>query len=125
MKFGKKKEKGDGQSASVTFRSEPKVEEERLRTPIRGRIIDRDNGMRFIPEVSAVRVQSQDYRLLIMEDYVPTLGQIEGTITFLTPDGEIRFPNIRGFYKHQHNEFTLLVQQGEAVHKSRTDFHQE
>lgn len=100
-------------------------EEEHLRSPIRGRVIDRDNGMQFIPQVSAVRVQSQDYRILIMEDYVPTLGQIEGTITFLTPEGEIRFSDIRGFYKHQYNEFTLLLQQGEAVHRRREDVDSE
>ncbi|MFI3313605.1 MAG: hypothetical protein R3Y62_06925 [Eubacteriales bacterium] len=102
-----------------------RVEEERLRNPIRGRVIDRDNGMQFIPQVSAVRVQSQEYRILIMEDYVPTLGQIEGTITFLTPEGEIRFDDIRGFYKHQHNEFTLLLQQGEAAHSPRQDLEPE
>lgn len=86
---------------------EPVQEETEYR--IRGRIIDAENGMRFLPEVAAVRIRSEEYVLLVMEDYLPTLGQIDGSISFLVPGEEVTFNNIHGFYKHQHNEFTLLI----------------
>lgn len=76
---------------------------------IRARIIDEENGFRLLTGVRVVRVHSRDYTLLIMEDYLPALGKIDGSVTFLTGDGEYRLEGIRGFYKHQHNEFTILL----------------
>lgn len=57
---------------------------------IRARIIDGSAGLSFLPEVSAVRIRDIDYGLLVMEDFMPTLGGIDGTIVFLTPQGEVR-----------------------------------
>lgn len=76
---------------------------------IRARIIDAENDMRFLPEVSAVRIRSAEYVLLVLADYMPALGEINGSVSFLTPEEEIFFTDIHGFYKHQHNEFTLLI----------------
>lgn len=91
---------------------EPVFEEDEYQSvaKIRGRIIDNEKGMRFLPEVLAVRIRSERFGLLIMEDYMPTLGSIDGSVVFLTPEGEVRYDAIQGFYKHQYNEFTLLVQ---------------
>lgn len=78
---------------------------------IRARIIDGDKGLSFLPEVSAVRTRDVDANLLIMEDFMPIIGGIEGSIVFLTPNGEVRYDDIKGFYKHQQNEFTLIIQE--------------
>lgn len=87
----------------------------RLTGSIRARVIDEEHGLRLLSGVYAVRLQSRDYSLLIMEDYMPMLGQIDGTVVFLTEEREVRLEKIQGFYKHQHNEFTLLVESGAAV----------
>ncbi len=81
------------------------------KTNITARIIDYDSGMKVLQDIKAVRIQSKDYVLLIMEDYVPTLGKVEGKIVFLTRDDEIVYENVKGFYKHQYNEFTILLEQ--------------
>lgn len=83
---------------------------ERQRGKIHARIIDEENGLRLISGVRAVRVIDRRSRILIMEDYLPTLGKIDGSIVIVTTDGEIAYDGIQGFYKHQHNEFTLLIE---------------
>lgn len=80
---------------------------------IKGRIIDEQHGLQILEHVYAVRIISKDYVLLVMEDYAPTLGQVEGNIVFLCKDKEVTFDNIHGYYKHEHNEFTLLIQEDE------------
>lgn len=85
------------------------VEQQRGR--IHARVIDEENGLRVIGGVLAVRVIDRHARVLIMEDYLPTLGKIDGSIVIVTREGEIPYRGIRGFYKHQHNEFTLLIEQ--------------
>ena len=77
---------------------------------IQARIIDYQNGLRVLSSVQGVRIRSRDYVLLIMEDYLPAIGKIDGTVTFLTENGEETYTGISGFYKHQHNEFTLLIE---------------
>ncbi len=77
---------------------------------IHARVIDEEKGLRLITGVSVVRVRSKEYNLLIMEDYLPALGKVDGSVTFLTRDEEYHLEGVKGFYKHQHNEFTLLLE---------------
>lgn len=81
---------------------------------IKARVIDEESGYQKLEGVRAVRLNSSDYRLLIMEDFADTLGRIEGDVTFLLAEREVRLENILGYYKHRHNEFTLLVQEDRA-----------
>lgn len=83
---------------------------EQQRGKIHARVIDEENGLQVISGVRAVRVIDRHARILIMEDYLPTLGRIEGSIVIITTEGEIAYDGIKGFYKHQHNEFTLLIE---------------
>lgn len=83
---------------------------ERQRGRIHARVIDEENGLRVISGVQGVRVIDRHNRMLIMEDYLPTLGRIDGSIVIITTEGEIAYDGIKGFYKHQHNEFTLLIE---------------
>ena len=57
---------------------------------IRVRIIDEVNGLQYLDNVRLIRLKSKTYKLLIMEDFAATLGQIEGDITFLSGDREVQ-----------------------------------
>lgn len=81
---------------------------------INARIIDARAGLRVLDGVYAVRIHSRDFYALIMNDYLPTLGKVEGDVIFLNRDGEYPCLGVRGFYKHQHNEFTLLIEEHTA-----------
>ena len=83
----------------------------RDRGRINDRIIDASSGLKVISGVYAVRIHSKDYYALIMNDYIPALGRVDGDIIFLSRDGEHPYHAVRGFYKHQHNEFTLLIEE--------------
>lgn len=78
---------------------------------INARIIDEINGYQQLGNVRAIRINSKDYRLLILDRFADTLGRIEGSVVFILADGEVKLKNICGYYKHRHNEFTLLIQE--------------
>ena len=78
---------------------------------ISARVIDVNSGLRVLRGVYAVRIHSADFYALIMNDYLPALGKIDGDVTFLDHEGEHIYRCVRGFYKHQHNEFTLLIEE--------------
>ncbi|MDO4268931.1 MAG: hypothetical protein Q4C73_10705 [Eubacteriales bacterium] len=76
---------------------------------MKARIISMEEGLREIGQVRLIRVISQDYNLLIMEDYMPVIGEIRGTVTIVSEDGEYRAENIKGFFSVRKNLFSLML----------------
>ena len=89
---------------------------------IKARVLDYPHGVRTLEHVQMVRIKSKDYSLLIMDDYMPIIGQIEGSVEIVQKDGILPIENIKGFYMHRENEFSLLIesQQESAAAKEET-----
>ena len=69
-----------------------------------------DTGLDTYDDVSYVRITSKDYNLLIMLDYVPIIGEIKGKVDINTPNGEIKFENIKASFMNSNNVFNLMIQ---------------
>ncbi len=72
-------------------------------------IMSYERGLELYDQVALVRVKSEDYTLLIMEDFAPTLGEIRGTVTVLTDEDEHLYENIQGYFQQRDNVFSLLI----------------
>ena len=66
-------------------------------------------GLQIIKDVCIVRVRGRDSSLLIMEDYMPIIGEIEGGIDLIGKDFFQVLEPIHGFFCHDHNVFFLLL----------------
>lgn len=77
------------------------------------RIFDLDKGLTEYEHVKIVRIVSKDYNLLIMEDYLPIIGDVEGSIDIKGEDIDIKFPKIRAFYMNSKNVFNLMIKEVE------------
>ena len=81
----------------------------------RGKMIvfvsDFANGLRVFRDVKLIRVKSSDYSLLIMEDYFPVLGQVNGRIELVSEDQLVDLGTLKGFYVHRDYEFSLLIKE--------------
>ena len=73
------------------------------------RIISMEEGLREFFQVKLIRVKSREYNLLIMEDYMPVIGEIDGSVTIVTEEEEYKSGEIRGFFSHQKNLFSLMI----------------
>ena len=47
---------------------------------IKVKVFDIRNGMRVYDNIKIIRIISKDYNLLIMKDYLPIIGEIEGSV---------------------------------------------
>ena len=85
-------------------------------------IIGYDQGYVSYHDVKMIRLKGKDINLLIMVDYMPTLGEIEGTVEIITeeiPDrrgsetkvNTITFENVSGFFVMKNNIFKLLLKE--------------
>ncbi len=71
-------------------------------------LLNKDIELNRIDNVKVIRVKDEKYNLLIMRDYWPVIGEINGDV-YLDGDTEHTFENIKGFYMLSHNVFRLII----------------
>jgi len=77
------------------------------------RIFDLDKGLTEYEQIKVIRIISEDYNLLIMEDYLPIIGEIEGSVDIKGEDIDVSFPKISAFYMNSGNVFNLMIKEVE------------
>lgn len=79
---------------------------------IKVRIFDMEHGLREYENIKIVRIVSKDYNLLIMKDYLPIIGEIDGSVDIKNDDVDLSFKNIKAFYMNSSNVFNLMIKEG-------------
>ena len=79
---------------------------------IKVRISDIENGLREYKDIKIIRIISKDYNLLIMKDYLPIIGEIEGSVDIKNDEVNLSFKDIKAFYMNSNNEFNLMIKEG-------------
>ena len=72
------------------------------------------NGLVEYEDVKIVRIISKDYNLLIMKDYLPIIGEIDGSVDIKSEKEEVNLKNIKAFYMNSNNEFNLMIREVEV-----------
>ena len=79
---------------------------------IKVKVFDIRNGMRVYDNIKIIRIISKDYNLLIMKDYLPIIGVIEGSVDIKNDVVNESFKNIKAFYMNSDNVFNLMIKEG-------------
>lgn len=79
---------------------------------IKVKVFDIRNGMRVYDNIKIIRIISKDYNLLIMKDYLPIIGEIEGSVDIKNDTVNESFKDIKAFYMNSNNEFNLMIKEG-------------
>lgn len=79
---------------------------------IKVRIFDLSKGLIEYEHVKIIRIISKDYNLLIMQDYLPIIGEIDGSVDIKSEEVEINFKDIKAFYMNSGNVFNLMIKGG-------------
>lgn len=75
------------------------------------RIFSLDKGLIEYEHIKIVRIISKNYNLLIMQDYLPILGEIEGSIDIKNEDIELNYKKVKAFYMNSGNVFNLMIKE--------------
>ena len=70
------------------------------------------HGLREYENITIIRIISKDYNLLIMKDYLPIIGEIEGSVDIKNDIINESFKNIKAFYMNSENVFNLMIKEG-------------
>ena len=79
---------------------------------IKVRIFSLDKGLIEYEHIKVIRIVSKNYNLLIMQDYLPIVGEIEGSVDIKNEDIELNYKNIKAFYMNSANVFNLMIKEG-------------
>ena len=79
---------------------------------IKVRIFDMENGLREYDDIKIIRIISKDYNLLIMKDYLPIIGEIDGSVDIKNDSVNLSFKDIKAFYMYSDNIFNLMIKEG-------------
>ena len=74
-----------------------------------------DEGFQKFEQVDMIRIKSEKYTLLIMDDYMPVIGRIDGMVEIVSGEDTRSFKPIHGFYTHRKNTFELLIKEDADV----------
>lgn len=78
---------------------------------IKVRIFDLDKGLTEYEHIQYVRIVCPEYNLLIMQDYLPIIGEIDGNVDIRSDDIDISFKDIKAFYMNSKNVFNLMIKE--------------
>ena len=74
-----------------------------------------DEGFQKFEQVDMIRIKSEKSTLLIMDDYMPVIGRIDGMVEIVSGEDTRSFQPIHGFYTHRKNTFELLIKEDADV----------
>lgn len=83
-----------------------------MNSGIKVRVFDMTHGLREYENITIIRIISKDYNLLIMKDYLPIIGEIEGSVDIKNDIINESFKNIKAFYMNSENVFNLMIKEG-------------
>jgi len=78
---------------------------------IKVRIFDLNKGLIEYEHIKIIRIISKDYNLLIMQDYLPIIGEIDGSIEMKNEEINIGYEKISAFYMSSNNVFNLMIKE--------------
>ena len=64
--------------------------------------------VKLYEDVKFIKIRSQKYNLIIMKDYLPIIGEIQGEIEIGREKENIEMKKVRGYFMHKHNKFNLF-----------------
>ena len=82
---------------------------------IQAQISSFENGLQIFRNISIVRIKSDRVNLLILEDYMPILGEIDGDVDLIGRTEFYSLKGVKGFFCHEHNVFFLLLKESADV----------
>ena len=71
-------------------------------------LLDINGDVKQYDDVNFIKIVSKKYNLIIMKDYLPIIGEVQGEITIGRQEETINMKKVRGYFMHKHKKFNLF-----------------
>ena len=77
---------------------------------MKAKVVSLLNGLQEFENLEMIRIKSNRHTLLIMKNFMPVIGELEGSVEFVFSKEIVKMENLKGYYMHKKNIFSLLVE---------------
>ena len=82
---------------------------------MKAKVVSLLNGLQEFEDLEMIRIKSNRHTLLIMKNFMPVIGELEGSVEFVFAKDIVRMENLKGYYMHKKNSCSLLVEEGDTT----------
>ena len=75
------------------------------------KILNVNTGLIQYENVKFIRIKSKYYNLMIMQDYLPIIGEIDGDVKIELVTDTVELSNIKGYFMNKQNQFNLFIKE--------------
>lgn len=75
------------------------------------KIYSLNNGLEVYDNIKIIRIISEDYNLLILKDYMPIIGQINGSFEIENENIHKKINVNEAYYVNHENIFEILIKE--------------
>ena len=90
---------------------EKKTNEKKESPNITVQLLNIDGDVTTYDDVKFITIVSKKYNLIIMKDYLPIIGEIDGTVEIGRENENVQLGELRGYFMHKHNKFNLFYRE--------------
>lgn len=77
------------------------------------KLLNINKGLIEYEDVKFIKIKSKYYNLIIMKDYLPIIGEVDGDVKFELINDTVELNNIKGYFMHKKNQFNLFIKEEE------------
>ena len=89
--------------------------EDTIERDMRAKIYSLKDGLTVIDDVTLIRLTGKNQNLLILRNYLPLIGKLDGSAEIVSHDQVKLLSGIHGFYMFRNNTFDLLIEEDDYV----------
>lgn len=73
-------------------------------------VFELETGLTTYKDCEYIRITDEKYNLLVMLDYTPIIGEVNGKIDIMYNGQEIHYEGINASFMNSNNVFNLMIQ---------------
>ena len=73
-------------------------------------VFELETGLTTYKDCEYIRITDEKYNLLVMLDYTPIIGEVNGKIDIMYNVQEIHYEGVKASFMNSNNVFNLMIQ---------------
>ena len=73
-------------------------------------VFELETGLTTYKDCEYIRITDEKYNLLVMLDYTPIIGEVNGKIDIMYNGQEIQYEGVKASFMNSNNVFNLMIQ---------------
>ena len=73
-------------------------------------VFELETGLTTYKDCEYIRITDEKYNLLVMLDYTPIIGEVNGKIDIMYNGQEIQYDGVKASFMNSNNVFNLMIQ---------------